>query len=167
MLSASSTPFTANGLPWEITSTGTSWVESENFDYGGSGVAYSTSAATNQGGQYRTGEKIGIEGPNADTGNTYNVGYVNVGEWLKYTIKVDVAGSYVVNLHASSANATAASTHITFNNSGGTVNTGNISVPNTGGWGNYVDHTATVSLTAGTQVMTLFEMMPAARILTM
>src|ERR1700722_10640380 len=89
------TPFTANGLPWEITSTGTSWVESENFDYGGEGVAYHDTTSANQGGAYRPNEGVDIEGPNTSTGGTYNVGYVSPGEWMKYPVKVDVAGSYV------------------------------------------------------------------------
>jgi endoglucanase Acf2 len=155
----SNTPFTADGTPWEITSTGTSWVEAENFDYGGKGVAYSTTATSNQGGKYRTGDDIGIEGPNADTGNTYNVGYVNAGQWMKYTIHVDVAGIYVIDLRASNANATTCTTHLTFNNSAGTVTSGEISIPTTtGGWGGYTDHTmVSVNLSAGTQVMTLYD----------
>ena len=151
------TPFSANGAPWEIVPTGPSWVEAENYDYGGEGVAYHDTTAANQGGAYRPNEGVDVEGPATSTGGTYDVGYVSPGEWDQYTIHVDAAGSYAVDLRASNANPTAAATHLTFNNGGSVVSTGNIAVPNTGGWGTYTDHTATVTLAAGTQVMTLYD----------
>ncbi|HEV3022342.1 MAG TPA: carbohydrate-binding protein, partial [Pirellulales bacterium] len=73
-------PYTSDWQPWTIASNAISWVESENFDRGSQGVAYNDSATTNQGGKYRLNEAIGIEGPQATAGNTYNIGYVNNGE---------------------------------------------------------------------------------------
>src|SRR5262245_43802416 len=75
VLLSGSTPVTADGLPWEILGHGPSAVEAENFDYGGEGVAYHSHYAKNPGGAYRPNEGIGIEGPSANTGGTYNVGY--------------------------------------------------------------------------------------------
>jgi endoglucanase Acf2 len=147
-----STPFTADGQPWEILAHGPSSVEAENFDYGGEGVAYHSGNTTNPGGAYRPSEHVGIEGPSANTGGSYNVGYFHAGDWLNYTIHVDAAGAYVLNLHASSAASGVA--HVSFSGGGAS---GAIAVSNTGGWGNYRDFTATLTLAAGTQVMTVWE----------
>jgi endoglucanase Acf2 len=152
LLLSGSTPFTADGLPWEILGHGPSAVEAENFDYGGEGVAYHSHYTKNPGGAYRPNEGIGIEGPSANTGGTYNVGYFSAGDWMNYTIKVDQAGTYVLNLHASSASSGTA--HVSF--SGGATS-GAIAINNTGGWGNYKDFTTTITLMAGTQVMTVWE----------
>ncbi len=156
-----STPFTANGQPWEILSQGPSVIEAENFDYGGEGVAYHSSYAINPGGAYRPNEGIGIEGPNASTGGTYDVGYFDAGDWMNYTINVDQAGSYVLDLHAASAPPNGATAHVSFGGGGASTTPGvtssEITISNTGGWGNYEDFTTTVTLTAGTQVMTVWE----------
>jgi len=146
----SGTPHTSDGSPWLIAANGVSWVEAEDFDNGGEGVGYHDSSTANQGGKYRLSEGVDIEGPAANTGNTYNIGYVTAGEWLNYTINVAQAGTYQLTVRASNANTATASAHVTF---GGGVNSGAISIPNTGGWGNYQSYTATVTLNAGTQVM--------------
>jgi hypothetical protein len=151
VLLSGSTPFTADGRPWEILNHGPSSAEAEDFDYGGEGVAYHSSYSINPGGAYRPNEGIGIEGPNANTGGTYNVGYFHAGDWMNYTIHVDQAGPYLLNLHASSAAAGTA--HLSFDG----VPSGQITVSNTGGWGNYKDFTTPVTLAAGTQVMTVWE----------
>src|SRR5262249_42034587 len=142
-----STPFTADGQPWRILAHGPSSIEAENFDYGGEGVAYHSSAARNPGGAYRPDEGVGIEGPNANTGGTFNVGYFHAGNWMNYTIPVDHAGSYVLDLHASSVPS--GTGHVSFNG----VRSSTLSITATGGWGNYHDFTTTVNLTAGPQVM--------------
>jgi endoglucanase Acf2 len=149
----SSTPFTAEGQPWEILPHGPSAVEAENFDYGGEGVAYHSTYAMNPGHAYRPNEGIGIEGPNANTGGTYNVGYFHAGAWMNYTIRVDQAGTYVVNLHASSAVTNGGTGHVRI----GDVTSAPITMSNTGGWGRYQDFTTTLTLAAGTQVMTVYE----------
>jgi endoglucanase Acf2 len=151
VLLSNSTPFTADGQPWEILRHGPSVVEAENFDYGGEGVAYHSSYTRNPGGAYRPDEGVGIEGPSAAAGGTYNVGYFHAGGWMNYTIHVDQAGTYVLDLHAS--NASSGTGHVTIG--AGTSST--ISIPNTGGWGNYRDFTTTVTLAAGTQVMKVWE----------
>jgi endoglucanase Acf2 len=152
LLLTASTPFTADGQPWEILKHGPSSVEAENFDYGGEGVAYHSGNTRNPGGAYRPNEGVGIEGPSASTGGTYNVGYFHGGDWMNYTVHVDAAGTYVLNLHASSA--ASGSGHVSF--SGGATS-GTMAISNTGGWGNYKDFTATITLASGTQVMTVWE----------
>jgi endoglucanase Acf2/fibronectin type 3 domain-containing protein len=153
-LLSGSTPFTADGRPWEILASGPSVIEAENFDYGGEGVAYHSNYTKDPGGAYRPNEGMGVEGPFASTGNTYDVGYFNPGNWMNYTIQVDQAGTYVLDLHASSAPPNGATAHVSFSSSG---TSGEITIANTGNWGNYQDFTTTLTLAAGTQIMTVWE----------
>jgi hypothetical protein len=162
LVPSGSTPFTANGQPWEVQAYGPSAIEAENFDYGGAGVAYHSAYAKNPGGAYRPSEGIGVEGPSASTGGTYNVGYFGPGDWMNYTLHIDLAGTYVLDLHASSAAPSGGMGHVSFGSGGAstmppTVTSSEITVSNTGGWGTYKDFTTTVPLTAGTQVMTVWE----------
>ena len=158
MLSAD-TPFTVDGLPWIVTAHGPSVIEAENYDYGGEGVAYHSSYATNPGGSYRPKEGVGIEGPSTSAGGTYNIGYFGAGSWLNYSINVPQAGTYVVDLRASTA--TQGATALVSFGAGGvsttapTASTGNMAVPGTGAWTNFQDITATVTLAAGRQIMTV------------
>jgi endoglucanase Acf2 len=159
---SSTTPFTADGQPWEILGHGPSVVEAEDFDYGGEGVAYHSTYTQNPAGAYRPNEGIGVEGPFANTGGTYDVGYFAPGDWMNYTIHVDQPGTYLLDLHASSAPPNGATAHVSFGSGGASttppaVTSGTIAISNTGGWGNYQDFTSTVTLAAGTQVMTVWQ----------
>ncbi len=139
-----STPF--GGTPVSLPGT----VEAENFDEGGSDVAYFDTTAGNSGGKYRTTD-VDIES-SADAGAGYNVGWTGVGEWLKYTVNVPTAGTYDLDVRVA-ANGTGGTFHIEFN---GVDKTGPMAIPNTGGWQKWVTLTKTgVSLNAGQQVMRL------------
>jgi hypothetical protein len=59
-------------------------IEAEDYDTGGEGVAYYNTTVGNPGGAYRA-DDIGIQ-PTTDTGDGYNVGWINTGEWLEYTV---------------------------------------------------------------------------------
>lgn len=121
------------------------WVQAEDFDNGGKGVAYYDHTAGNAGGAYRATD-VDIE----TTGSGgYAVGWVGAGEWLKYSVNVAAAGYYKVVARVASS-GTGGTFHIEFN---GTNKTGTMRVPNTGGWKAYQDLTATVSLSAGAQSM--------------
>ncbi len=161
LMLAADTPFTIDGLPWTVAARGASVIEAENYDFGGEGVAYHSSYATNPGGAYRPTEGVGIEGPSASTGGTYNVGYFGAGNWLNYTVNVAQAGTYVVDLRAATATQ-GATAHVTFGAGGAskatpTASTGAMLLPGTGGWQNYQDLTATVTLAAGRQIMTVWD----------
>ena len=146
-----SQPYTSDWSPWTIAANGISWIESENYDRGSQGVAYNDSATSNQGGQYRTHENIGVEGPNTATDGTYDVAYVNANEWLDYTVNVVQGGNVPVGFADLQPYGLPTST-----TSNGVVDIssiidgittdltpGNLTVPNTGGWQTYTDVTAT------------------------
>jgi phosphatidylserine/phosphatidylglycerophosphate/cardiolipin synthase-like enzyme len=125
-------------------------IQAENFDEGGSGVAYVDSSPTNQGGKYRTNDAVDIEST-TDVGGGYNVGYVAAGEWMKYTVDVTTAGSYDIEFRVASSGG-GRTFHLEIN---GTNVTGSLAVPNTGGWQTWATIKKTgVTLNAGSQVWT-------------
>lgn len=137
------TPF--GGTPWAISGI----IEAENFDEGGEGVAYHDVDAAQQGGSYRTNVGVDVE-PADDTGGGHNVGYIRAGEWLEYTVNVAVAGGYTFDVRVASGNP-GGTFHIEFD---GVNKSGAISLPYTGGWGNWQTvSTGLVNLAAGVQVM--------------
>lgn len=133
------------GAPFALPGT----IQAEDFDNGGEGVAYHDLDAANQGGQHRsTGVDIQNTG---EAGGGYSVCYAQAGEWLEYTVNVQTAGTY--NLRFGVASEGAGGTfHLEAN---GINKTGQLQVPNTGGWQTYETVTATISLEAGQQVLRL------------
>ena len=89
----SSTPF--GGTPAALPGT----LQAENFDEGGSAVAYGDTTSGNSGGQYRSTD-VDIEAT-SDGGGGYNVGWMAAGEWLKYTVSVATAGTYTVEFRVA------------------------------------------------------------------
>jgi hypothetical protein len=69
---------------------GTNRIEAEMYDERGEGIAYHDTTDVNSGGEFRD-EGVDI-GRTADD-NGYNVGWIDDGEWLEYTITLP-AGSY-------------------------------------------------------------------------
>jgi phosphatidylserine/phosphatidylglycerophosphate/cardiolipin synthase-like enzyme len=122
-------------------------IQAENFDEGGQAVAYNDASAGNSGGKYRSTD-VDIENT-GDAGGGFNVGWMSVGEWLKYTVNVTAAGTYDLEFRLASAGG-GGTFHLESN---GTNKTGTLSIPNTGGWQNWTTVRATgVSLASGQQV---------------
>jgi probable HAF family extracellular repeat protein len=141
--SATPGPTPYGGTPRAIPGT----IQAEDFDEGGEGVAYHDSGPNNAGGAYRpTG--VDIAGA-SDIGGGYTVGWMTAGEWLNYTVSVAQSGTYSLAARVA-ANGTGGTFHVEFD---GVNKTGSLTIPNTGGWQNWVDVTATVTLGAGTQSM--------------
>jgi cytochrome c len=143
-LSLSSTAF--GGTPRSLPGT----VQSEDFDNGGEGIAYHDDEPANYGGGYRnTG--VDLQGT-SDVGGGYNVGWMAVGEWLKYTVNVSTPGRYTLSCRVAGV-VDGGVFHIEFD---GVDKTGAIAVPNTGGWQTWQSvNINNVALNAGPQVMRL------------
>jgi beta-glucosidase len=106
-------------------------VEAENYDTGGESVAYNNTTVGNSGGAYRS-DDVGIEAT-TDIGGGYDVGYLNSGEWLEYTVNVpDLEAIYGISVRAASLSG-GGQLRVRLD---GTV-LGTIQVPNTGGWQNW------------------------------
>ena len=107
-------------------------IEAENFDNGGEGVAYYNTTVGNPGGVYRTNVDVGIE-PCTDTGGGYDVGYVNPGEWLEYTVNApDPEAIYSLSVRVASGSGGG---QLRLRLDGAVL--GTVNIPNTGGWQNW------------------------------
>ncbi len=123
-------------------------IQAENFDKGGSGVAYNDTTSSNQGGQYRTTEAVDIEAT-SDTGGGYDIGWTAAGEWLNYTVNVATAGTYTIEARVAASGA-GGTFHIEVN---GVDKTGPMTIPNTGGWQTWTTISKSgVNLSAGPQI---------------
>jgi len=123
-------------------------IEAERFNDGGAGVAYHDLSGGNNGGAFRSTD-VDIEGA-SESG--YDVGWIDAGEWLKYTIDVAGAGNYVAALRVASASS-GGSMRLAF----GSPSNVSVSaaIPITGGWQNWTTVNVPVTLAAGRQVLTL------------
>jgi hypothetical protein len=139
-------PVPFGGTPITLPAT----IQAENFDNGGSGVAYHDTTSGNAGGQYR-GTDVDIE-DSSDSGGGHDVGWVDAGEWLKYTVNVSAAGAYDLEVRVASAGG-GGTFHIEAN---GSDITGRLTVPNTGSWQKWTTvRKSGVSLNTGQQVWRL------------
>jgi hypothetical protein len=140
----SSTPYT--GTPTALPGT----LQLENFDNGAEGVAYHDGSVGNEGGTYRS-SGVDVE-QTTDAGGGYNLGWAYEGEWLAYTVNVASAGTYTLEVRVASLDP-GGSFHIETN---GVDRTGPITVPDTGGWQNWVTIRRTgITLPAGQQSLRL------------
>jgi len=122
-------------------------VEAENYDIGCGTEAYFDIDEGNLGNSYRT-DNVDIE---ACSAGGYNVGWINTGEWLEYSVDVETAGDYDFIFYES-ANAKVGKIEITFSN--GTKTTGSVDLPITKGWQNWQQvEKKKVGLDAGQQKM--------------
>jgi len=152
--SSTSTPY--GGSPVQIAASGSTTIEAEKYDNGGEGVAYhDTEAAQNGGAAFRTTEGVDVYA-DAAASNGMGVGWTNGGEWMKYTVNVAATGSYTLGVRVSDTSSFTNALHVSDTN--GTNLTGSINVQNTGGWTIYqTTSPVTVSLTAGTHVLQVYE----------
>jgi len=76
-------------------------IEAEDYDTGGEGVAYHDTAPGNEDGKYRS-DDVDIE-ETSDMGGGYDVGWIEAGEWLRYTVFVTETAHYDVQVRVASA----------------------------------------------------------------
>jgi beta-glucanase (GH16 family) len=121
-------------------------IEAEDFDTSPKEKAYWDFDENNNGGAYR---KTGVDIQDCREGG-YNLGWIEPGEWLEYTVNVEKAGTYDIVCRTGSP-YDVAKLHIEF---GGENKTGTLEVVNTGDWQNYTNLIKkNVPLQAGVQKM--------------
>ncbi|WP_225447776.1 glycoside hydrolase family 3 C-terminal domain-containing protein [Streptacidiphilus sp. P02-A3a] len=132
-------------------------VQAANYDTGGQGVGYSVTAANGTANSYRSdGVDLEATADTADTtaaGGADDIGWTGAGQWFDYTVNVATAGVYTVSFRVASPYAIADALHIA--NAAGTNLTGSVAVPNTGGYQTWTTVTASVTLPAGQQTLTV------------
>ena len=129
-------------------------VEFEDFDNGGAGVAYADANLGNQGGAYRLNESVDIENT---PGGGYDVTKTNTGEWLKYSVNVNVIGTVTASIkYASLTGNNMAS--ISVDN---VLKSDSILFPSTGDLQVYSNKNVDLVLKPGTHILT-FSILKAA-----
>ncbi|MGD0941755.1 MAG: RICIN domain-containing protein [Terracidiphilus sp.] len=136
-----------SGTPAAIPGT----VMAENYDLGGLGVGYEVSSTNGTDNAYRS-DGVDLETASAPaTGN--DLGWTASGQWFRYTVNVSTAGTYTVSFLVAAESAVSDAFHLS--NSSGTNLSGSVAVPDTGAWQTWTTVTASVTLPAGTQTLTL------------
>ena len=152
MVGANTAAYAAGDAPYGGTAAAVpGTVQAENYDTGGQGVAYSVTAVNGSGNSYRS-DGVDLEAT-TDTGGGDDLGWTGAGQWFKYTVNAAAAGTYAVSLRLAAPTAVTDGLHIA--NAAGTNLSGDITVPATGGYQNWTTVTASVTLTAGTQTLTI------------
>jgi hypothetical protein len=142
---ASDAPY--GGTPAAVPGT----VQAANYDTGGQGVAYNVTSVNGTANSYRS-DGVDLEAC-TDTGCGYDIGWTTAGQWFNYTIDAATAGTYAVSLRLASPYGVTDGLHIA--NAAGTNLSGAIAVPNTGGYQDWTTVTASVTLPAGVQTLTV------------
>lgn len=137
-----------NGNPHVIPSR----IEAEHYDVGGEGVAFHEANSNgNEGGASLRNDEVDIE-TTGDVSGVHNIGYILQGEWLEYTVQVDQAGDYKLDLRMA-ADGAGKTLHVEVD---GVNVTGTVQVPNTGAWQVWSTVNAgTIALSAGNHVVRL------------
>lgn len=113
-----------NGEPFNIPGK----IESEEYDYGPAGVTFYDTDAANKGlSPFRGSDGVDI----GSSSNQFFVGYVEEGEWLKYSVNVTKPGKYLVDF-AIASNLSTGSLMIKLDNKN--IFTTPVNVPSTDGW---------------------------------
>src|ERR1700761_6333829 len=132
-------------------------VQAANYDTGGQGVGYNVTSANGSANSYRSdGVDLETTADTQDTspaGGPYDLGWTTAGQWFKYTVNVATAGTYSVAFRVASPYGITDALHIA--NSAGANLTGSVAVPNTGGYQTWATVTASITLPAGEQTLTV------------
>jgi beta-glucosidase len=76
-------------------------IEAEDYDTGGEGPAYHDTTPGNEGGEYRS-DDVDIE-ITTDVDGGFNVGWIEEGEWMAYTVDVSSSSLYDIQVRVASA----------------------------------------------------------------
>jgi len=131
-------------VTWTFDDSG-HFIQAEDFDEGGQNVGYYDITPGNTGGEYRIGEDVDIQ---ACSQGGYNVGWIDAGEWMEYTITVAGSGDFKFEFRVSSD-----SSKIQFNLEKGDITLATVDIPATGNSNVYKTVERTVSLLAGEQTL--------------
>jgi hypothetical protein len=126
-------------------------VQAANYDTGGSGVAYKVNSVNGSANSYRS-DGVDLE-VCSDTGCGYDIGWTATGQWFHYTVNVATAGTYTVSLRLAAPGAVTDALHIA--SSSGANLSGDVNVPATGGYQDWTTVTASVTLPAGVQTLSI------------
>jgi hypothetical protein len=128
-------------------------IQAANYDTGGQGVAYNVGTVYGTADSYRS-DGVDLEATTDPPGG-YDIGWTAAGQWFNYTVNVATAGTYTVSLRLAAPAAVTDALHIS--NGAGTNLSGNVNAPATGGYQAWTTVTASVTLPAGVQTLTVHQ----------
>jgi hypothetical protein len=145
--SADQIAFNETGTPWAVDGDGLTLL-ANLFDVGGEGVSYHDLSDDKRGVKdVRTDAAVDI------SSGELAVGYIEAGEWLEYTIDVEKAGDYILQLNAATPLG-GRSVTTTFAVAGSVYETATSSIVDTDSFYVFTDSDfETVSLRSGEQVL--------------
>ena len=128
-------------------------VQAANYDTGGQGTGYSVSSVNGSANSYRP-DGVDLEAC-SDTGCGDDIGWTGTGQWFRYTVNAATARTYTLSFRLSSPSGVTDALHIA--SSSGANLSGSVNAPDTGGWQTYATVTASVTLPAGRQTLTIYQ----------
>jgi hypothetical protein len=137
----SSTPY--SGTPMALPGT----IDAAYFDHGGANIAYADTSPGNTGGAFRATD-VDLE---ASSLGGHNLGWTEAGEWVRYTVNVQTAGTYTAQFRVASVGGGAVRI------AAGTpsADTRDVVVPDTRGWQSWTTVGVPITLAAGQQTFTV------------
>jgi hypothetical protein len=96
-----------------------------------------------------------------DIGGGQHIGDIAANDWAEYSINAPVAGTYNVAIRVASFKTTGLAS---FQIKKGTTILATVTVPNTGGWTTWQTINTSVTLTAGVQTLTIFDIVSGVNI---
>ncbi|MDY8108968.1 carbohydrate-binding protein [Fulvimarina sp. 2208YS6-2-32] len=129
---ASQSPF--GGTAPVVDADGTT-IDASNYDQGGQGIAYNDAAGL------QGGNNGGRAGSDVEQTSGGDIGWIATGEWLEYTIDLEAAGEYDLDLLLSNGGTGSSFASVAFYRAGDTTpyaTSGSIASPSTGSWTNFV-----------------------------
>ncbi|MBU6400725.1 MAG: hypothetical protein KGS61_10425, partial [Verrucomicrobia bacterium] len=131
-------------------------IECEQYDLGGSGVAYSVSTGSNLGGKYRTDAVSLYRSSDYGGAAGYCIGSTWPGNWFGYTTTICESAQYVIAVRARIASSSSsASTVFHFNWLGANNVSGHMTLPNSTTAWQTIYATTPTTLWAGTGALQL------------
>lgn len=126
-------------------------IEAEDYDIGGQGVAYFDKSPGNAGNTYRD-DDVDIQYL-YEKEYRYSIGYVQAGEWLKYSVNVKEDGKYNFSVNVASP-LSGRAFHLEMD---GVNISGSVAVPNSGGWNTFVNiEIRDIPLKAGSHILKVY-----------
>jgi regulation of enolase protein 1 (concanavalin A-like superfamily) len=97
------------GEPQQITS----FIQVEDYDHGGSGIAYQDKEASNLGGKFRPYQGVDIvASTDVDSATGFTVGYTRPAEYIEYTVNIPQTGTYTFDMRVANAQTTGGVIHL-------------------------------------------------------
>ncbi|MCJ8521156.1 hypothetical protein ABID21_004205 [Pseudorhizobium tarimense] len=138
-----------SGTPFLVDADGIT-IDASNYDNGGQGVAYNDQAGL------EGGNNGGRAGSDVEQTSNGDIGWIQSGEWLEYTVSVETAGAYNLALMLANGGGAGRSATVSFYREGEDTPyvTKVIDNPQTASWSTFASRSnGSVGLEAGEQVM--------------